>query len=371
MARRTATEALFVAAMRRTRLDRLPSEPVAPALDALLASLRTEARLSTFGRIATRQDLARKLANLLVLDAREEADPSIAARPVTAPVFITGLPRSGTTFLHALLACNPAARVPLAWEVADPYGGAAGRRRFGRQLAVFSRLVPELSDLHSLSADAPQECTEILAHTFRSLRFDMTHDVPGYRAWLDRAGHDEAYRFHARFLRHLQGRRDGRWVLKSPDHVAALSALRRTYPDARLVMLHRDPLHVMASVARLTEVLRRPFSRGVDPVAIGRQVVRDWQAGLQTIGAVDDAVHVRHADLVADPVGTARLVCTAVGLPFDEAVGRRMATYTDARPRGGYGDNRYRLEDYGIEPAMLEPLRGQYLARFGVRREED
>ena len=361
-------------ARRVTGLGGECGEPVGEALAALLASLRTEADLSMFGRIAMRRDLVGKLANLLILDDLEAADPSIQKRPVRAPVFVTGLPRSGTSFLHALLAVNPTVRVPLAWQTAFPAPGhpSSGPRsacsahdRFAWQLRLFGRLAPEVARLHPMSADGPQECTEIMAHVFRSLRFDTTHDVPSYRAWLDRAGHDAAYRFHRRFLQHLQGTGEATWVLKSPDHVFALGSLRLVYPDARLVVVHRDPLHVLASVARLTEILRRPFARAVDRVAIGRQVLRDWSLGLRTILALpDDAcVHVRHADLVGDPVGTVAGLCARLGIGADRG---RMEAFVARRPRGGYGVNRYALEDYGVGPEALEPWREAYAARFGV-----
>ena len=368
---------LQAVARRLTGLARPFDEPVGEALSTLLASLRREARLSAMGRIATRQDLIGKLTNLLILDDLERADPSIRHRPIGAPVFVTGLPRSGTSFLHALLATHTAVRAPLAWQTRFPAPShpAAGLRsaqaahdRFARQLRLFGRLAPELPRLHPMSADAPQECTEITAHVFRSLRFDMTHDVPSYRAWLDRAGHDAAYRFHRRFLQHLQGTDDATWVLKSPDHVFALRSLRLVYPDARLVVMHRDPVHVLASVARLTEVVRRPFARAVDRLAIGRQVTRDWALGLRTILDLPDegCVHIRHADLVGDPVGTVAALCGRLGIGMDRTDRSRMELFVAQRPRGGYGINRYTSADYGFGPESLEPWRSAYGARFGV-----
>jgi hypothetical protein len=92
----------------------------------------------------------------------------------------------------------------------------------------------------------------------RSLRFDTTHYVPSHAAWLKGAGHLEAYRFHKRFLQHLQHQAGaGNWILKTPDHIFALDALREVYPDARFIFVHRDPMKALPSVARLTEILRR------------------------------------------------------------------------------------------------------------------
>ena len=154
--------------------------------------------------------------------------------------------------------------------------------RVARQLRAFERLAPEFRALHPLDATSPQECSEITAHVFRSLRFDTTYRIPSYRHWLDQAGHLPAYRFHRRFLQHLQHQAPGgRWVVKCPDHLFALDAIRAVYPDARLVFVHRDPVKVLLSVAKLTEVVRRPFTRRLDPHEIGRQESARWLDGTQ------------------------------------------------------------------------------------------
>ena len=191
-----------------------------------------------------------------------------------------------------------------------------------RQLRAFERLAPEFRALHPLDATSPQECSEITAHVFRSLRFDTTYRIPGYRHWLDQAGHVPAYRFHRRFLQHLQQQAPGgRWVVKCPDHLFALDAIRTVYPDARLVFVHRDPVKVLLSVAKLTEVVRRPFTRRLDPHEIGRQESARWLEGTQRMMAVGDDAglpepihHVQHTALVADPVGTVAALYRHFGL---------------------------------------------------------
>ena len=215
----------------------------------------------------------RFLSNLLRLRAAEFAAPDILDQPIERPLLIAGLPRSGTTFLHSLLALDPANLVPRVWQLIHPYpaktAGADRRpQQVARQLRLFAMLAPQFRRLHPIAANSPQECSEITAHVFASLRFDTTYRIPSYRRWLDRTGHREAYRFHKRFLQHLQHQAggSGRWVLKCPDHIFALAAIREVYPDARLIFVHRDPLAVLLSVARLTAVLRRPFTRHIDKI---------------------------------------------------------------------------------------------------------
>jgi len=356
---------------------------VEEALSAWTRALREEAALAASGRLAARLEARRAIATLGRLHAAEAADPSILDEPIPAPIFITGMPRSGTTFLHRLLALDPANRVPSCWETLLPYPPRRGRdrrrQRVEREFRAFLRLAPELSSLHPLAADLPQECTAITALVFRSLRYDTTHRVPGYRAWLDASAHGEAYRFHRRFLQHLQRAGGGprrRWVLKSPDHLFALDAIRAVYPDARLVVVHRDPLRVLPSVARLTEVLRAPFTRALDPAEIGRQVSRDWLDGARRMIALgaswpaDRVLHLHHADVTDRPVGTVERLYDFLGCDVPDDARSRIATFLSRHPRGGYGANSYRLADHGLDPATERRRFADYVETFAVRCEQ-
>ena len=247
-------------------------------LTRLLESCSTESALGVVGRSATRWDIVRFLSNLLTLQAATAQHPRITDSTIRQPIFITGLPRSGTTFLHRLMLIDETNRAPAVWETIypSPTSGSRDERiaRVARQLKAFEWLAPEFPALHPLEATSPQECSEVTAHVFRSLRFDTNYHVPSYRTWMDAdvVRHLPAYRFHKRFLQHLQ-HQDGferRWVLKCPEHLFALEAIRAVYPDARLVFVHRDPVKVLLSQARLTEVLRRPFTRKLNPKRSGR-----------------------------------------------------------------------------------------------------
>ncbi|HZY60423.1 MAG TPA: sulfotransferase [Candidatus Binataceae bacterium] len=357
-------------------------------LAVLVGAYERESNLTAFGRIAVRWDMVRFLSNLLRLREEEKNDPGILDEPVRQPIFILGLPRSGTTFLHNLMAQDPANLVPRCWETIYPYperGSVAADPDprpdiVARQFANFLRLVPELPSLHPLDARAAQECTEITGQVVRSLRFDATHYVPSYQEWLERAGHLEAYRFHKRFLQHLQHRNGrGRWVLKSPDHTFALDALRKVYHDARFVFVHRDPLEVLPSVARLTEILRKPFTRRVDRLQIGRQVSDRWVEGAnllieasEDLGASPERIlHVRFDQLVVDPFGTVSALYRHFGLALSPRAEARLKRSIAQRPGGGYGQNFYRLEDYGLNPDVERTRYHDYMAYFGMGDESE
>jgi hypothetical protein len=380
-----APESLIAGAAEATRLDAKPlADPrLVEALAALSSSLKEEAALSPFGRLAARSDLKRMLSTLQIFADAEREDPAILTRPLAPPIFIAGLPRSGTTFLHGLLAEDPVSRAPRIWESIYPYPKhraaefGAGRRKAQLQLKIFNRLSPGIDSLHPIEADAPQECIEFTSQVFRSPRFDDVYRAPSYRAWLDASGYDEGYRFLARFLRHLQGPGEAprRWILKSPEHVFSIDALAHAFPDSMLVLVHRDPGHVLVSAARLTELLRAPFTTAIDRREIGRKVADYWQEGMRRMVKLADdpsfplrsrVVHVQYRSLVADPVGTIARICGAFGLELSRDARAAMAAKVARAPNGGYGANHYRPEEFGIDPERERERASVYAERFGV-----
>jgi hypothetical protein len=355
--------------------------PLARLLDACSA----ESTLTVVGRTATRWDIVRFLSNLLTLQAAGAVHRQIDAAPIHQPIFITGLPRSGTTFLHRLMLMDQANRAPAVWETISPSPSAGTRQQriaaVARQLKAFAWLAPEFPALHPLEATSPQECSEITAHVFRSLRFDTNYHIPSYRSWMDAdvVRHLPAYRFHKRFLQYLQFH-DGvqrRWVLKCPEHLFALEAIRAVYPDARLVFVHRDPVKVLLSQARLTEVLRRPFTRTLDPKTLGPHESRRWLDGTKRMIAVgDDAglpeavCHVHHLDLISDPVATVEGVYRHFGMDFSSQAADAVEAYIRAKPRGGYAEHTYRFADHGLDEAEERTKFRPYMVRFGVTPED-
>jgi hypothetical protein len=229
--------------------------------------------------------------------------------------------------------------------------------------------------MHPIDADSPQECSEIAAHVFVSPRFQTTYSIPSYGSWLEKVGHLDGYRFHKRFLQHLQQQegRAPRWVLKCPDHVLTLDALRVVYPDARIVFVHRDPVPVLLSVTRLTEVLRKPFTRRIDRVAIGRDLSEYSHAAAQAmIKAADERpfaepiFHIRHDDLVSDPVGTVEALYRHFGLKLSASAKSCIKGMVEEAPNGGYGRNKFDPDAYGIDFAAVRSEFAAYTERFGV-----
>ena len=374
---------LLESALKRARRRDFSDRSFIRPLERLLAACNEEADLSRFGVHATRIDVLRCLRNLLHFDAIEDDCPEVVARPIRAPLFITGMPRSGTTFLHRLILNDPSTVAPRLFQLVYPHASPASplrtalrKRSVSLQLALFRMFAPELNALHPVAVDDPEECTDITAQVFQSGRFQSMYRVPSYNSWLEGSGYLDAYRFHRRFLQHLDAQLPGRrWILKSPDHVFALDELKKVYPDARLVFLHRDPVRVLASVAKLTEVLHRPFARQVDRLEIGRQVSTSWLAGADRMCDVaasgDPVLHLHYRQIVSAPLEAVRAVYRHSNLVLtaeaEERMRRWLRTGTAlniSRPRRGYS-----LADFGLDPLQLRQCFARYRDTFGIESE--
>lgn len=374
-------EEMLAAALRRSRRDGFADRSFVQPLQRLVDSCNAESDLNPLGRNAVRFEIRRSLHNLLEFERRERENPALLARPIERPIFITGMPRSGSTFLHRLLVRDPSVAAPLSWRLVHPHPSSAGwlgeslnRARVQAQFYVMRLLAPDLNSLHEVAAGEPEECTDITAQVFQSLRYDSTYRVPSYQRWLQHHGHAEAYRFHKRFLQHLDAQMPGRrWILKSPDHVFALDEIRAIYPDAHWVFIHRDPVAVLASVARLTEVLRRPFAHRVDLAEIGQQVCASWLDGaqrmMQAAAASSSILHLHYSEIVADPQKAAERLFRHGAHAASREAGRRMRKWLGNRTNRRHRPHRYDLARFGLDPGALRAQFKPYTDAFGIELE--
>lgn len=374
---------LVADARRRTGLDDLGEGAIADPLARVARSLDAEAGLNLVGRIAARQDFLRLISSRLRIQEDRRRHPEIAAGQVRRPIFVTGLPRTGTTLLHGLLAQDPASRAPLGWEMMypspPPRPSLAGRdRRIAiaeRQIRWFHRLAPDFRAIHPTGAMLPEECLVIASHSFVSFQFQTMYFVPGYQSWLEERDLTESYSWHRRFLQHLQwGWPERRWILKAPAHLFGLEALLRVYPDAGVVLTHRAPLEVVASLASLTTALRSTFSDAVDPIAVGAEMTRRWADGLgRALRARDEervparsVVDVLYTDLLRDPIGAVRAIYRSFDIELTAVAEGRMRAYLAANPKDRCGRHRYSLAEFGLDADEERERYGAYARRFAL-----
>lgn len=374
---------LLEEAMAATGLDDFGPDTWRPHFDVLVEALLTEAHLTLTGRVMARTELLRALRQRLLLADAWKADPTILDEEVVEPVFVVGTGRSGTSITHELLALDPRSRVPATWELlhpgdlASPRGlGAAAARRAGHDVHAFwADVQPAYEAMHHNAGDEPNECIFATMLDFLSDQWGGTYEVPTYSMHLATADHTDAYRYHRRVLQTLQRHRSAeRWVLKAPSHLSQLRTLFAVYPDARVVLLHRDPLKSVPSTISLMGTLRSMRCEVVDVDALAGLVSFGYGAMLDA--AMDDRdagvlpddrfVDVRYADLMDDPVATVAAIYDGLGIAFEPAHGEAIEAHLAARPKDRAGPHRYSLADTGLDVAAERERFARYQQRYDV-----
>ena len=373
------------AQQRADGLQDLGSGPFIENLKRLLASLESEARLNPIGRIIAKERILGHTVNRLNYVNDRKRFPEIAKQEIVRPVFIIGMPRTGTTILHDILAQDPANRAPLTWEAMFPSPPPETASfdtdpRIEACAAPFpdiDALIPGFKAMHPMGALLTQECVTMMGETMCTPLFHNQFRVPSYEDWVDQeADFGDVYDFHLQQLQHLQSRhmRD-RWVLKTGAHMWGLEHLLATYPDARIVFTHRDPVDSMTSYASLTALVRTMGSDEVDRV----EIAQDWTARLRRV--IEHALEVREArdypdaifydmkfsDFVGDQFSAVQKIYESFDLPMSEQAAIRMRAFIDDNPQGKHGAHQYTPEEFGVDPIKVRREFQTYIERFGLQ----
>src|SRR6266536_2557536 len=377
-ATRARANDLIETAKRRCGLDDFGEGVFFEALSRLLESCQREARLNLIGKIALRTDVLQTLCSRLQMERDRQLYPNIAQQEIREPLFIVGLPRSGTTLLHSLLAADPEHRCPLMWEVRSPSPPTVAdeKRRIQRATTnckFFDWLAPSFRYVHAVGAEVPQECIGLMTPTFMSDQFDAMYYVPSYRAWFFQQDLRPAYEFHRRFLQHLQFRRAARrrWILKAPTHMSAMPALLSVYPDALFVQTHRTPLDSMASVSSLMTILRSAFSDAVDPVTLCREAIDYWSDAIGKFLPERDRLadnricDIKYDEIRCDPISAAGRIYEYFGWSLSREAEQRMRSLVASQAERLSANHRYDLSQFGFTAAEVLHAFAPYCQRFG------
>jgi Sulfotransferase family len=368
---------LHASATRITGLTDFGADDYRDGLAVLLESCAADAGLTPLGARVMRAFLRGALVARLLSEVAWAAHPGHAAVAIERPVFITGLPRTGTTALHRLLAADPAHQGLELWLIEAPQPRPPrdtwpGNPVFQHIQAAYEQHHiehPEFMGVHYIAADQVEECWQLLRQSMRSVSYECLAHLPRYSAWLRGQDWTGAYRRHRRNLQ-LIGLPDAgrRWVLKNPSHLFALDALLRAYPDALVIQTHRAPATAIASACSLAARASDGWSSAFRGEAIGRDQLELWASGLDEFLAVrarhDPArfCDVDYDRLVADPVGTAESVYARFGLPFTGAAAAAMRALSAGRPAGpAAAPHRYTLADFGLTAGQVDERFAAYL----------
>ena len=371
---------LLEIAAERTRLTDFGDLPFRAGIDVLLWALAHESGNppERVAQVAGNLVLPALVKRLRLVDDRKRY-PEIAAQEVKAPIVITGLPRTGSTHLQALLATRPGARSPREWEMRLPSPPPeAATSPADPRIAEVQRTIDaragaaRLQAIHPYGARRPEQCLGLIDWGFVNQTYLAYQRIPTYYEWYLNAGQHLVYEHHKRFLQHLQFRDPGEWVLKWPKHLFGLDALLEAYPDARVVWTHRDPGKVIPSSVSFVGTLRAMNSPVFDPGRFGAEWSALEEMGLHRGLAVRDRLgdsrflDVHYNDLTADPVAAVTRIYEHFGIAADDETIRRVRDFADDNPQGKHGAHQYAPEQFGLAPEHIRRRFAAYTERFGI-----
>jgi hypothetical protein len=377
-------EELLQTAIDHTGLSDFGSDDYVEPLDRLLQALNKEAELNDFGNLRASMTISSGLSNRLRIQDYLRQHPEVRDEKVVRPVFIVGLPRTGTTALHHLLNQDTGNRTLRLWEAQNPIPPPATASyttdpRIAKQqegVALTETFLPGFLKTHLIDAEEPDECYMLLNRNFMSVEYSAMFHIPSYANWLyANLCQRDSYACHLLQLQLLQSQHHGHWVLKAPFHQLGLAQILKYYPDAIIVQTHRAPMSFVASGCSFSELLRKSGSDIVDRQQIGR----DWMDMLTVYTNTFEADRARlepqhpgqfldlhHDEFVANPWAAVESIYAMRETPLTEQGRAAMQGWLDEHPQGKHGKHEYRLEDYGISRAEVEALFEDYVGRYGL-----
>ncbi|MEV5650141.1 sulfotransferase [Nocardia sp. NPDC052254] len=356
-------EDLHASATKACGLTDFGADDYQEALGVLLESYRRDADLTELGSKMNRYFLRGALVARALSEASWRANPGYADTAITRPIFVTGLPRTGTTALHRLLAADPQHQALEMWltELPQPrppretWADNPVYRQIDAGFAQHHIDNPEYMGLHYMSAAEVEECWQLLRQTVKSISYESLAYLPTYSQWLQTQEWADAYQRHRKNLQLIGLGDSRRWVLKNPSHLFALDALMSVYPDALIIQTHRDPVTIVGSSCSLSEATTKGWSNVFTGETIGRTQLELWSRGLREFTTARarynpaQFLDIQFEDLRADPFGTVEKIYSAFGIDYTESAHAAMhALNEDSKSGDRKPAHRYSLADYGL-----------------------
>ena len=331
--------------------------------------------LHVVGRLMTREELLRCLRTRFLLGAARVADPSIADEVIHAPLVITGPARSGTTILFELVGLDPELRTPIASDVLHPVVSAGLTDHDRRAMTepeqeLWADVQPEFDAIHELRSDLPVECITISAPSFAGSHWPMV--LTDHGGWAPDVAADLA--FHRAVLQHVQhGKPPKRWLLKTPGYLFSLDDLLTAYPDASVIVTHRDPARTMPSTVSTTAMVQWLRTDQVDLDGLAALIGALFSDALNAVAArrAEGSLpcpcgDVRFADLMTDPVRAIERAYESIGRALSPSHRAAIADYLAAKPRGKHGTHQYTAAEWGFDEGVLRRDLAPYIEQFDV-----
>jgi Sulfotransferase family len=366
-------------AREQTGLRDLGDPQFREGLDRLVRSFNDEADLTETGEVMQRMRLVSLLASRLQVEDTYRAHPEIDTQEIEGPVFVIGLPRTGTTALSHLVAADPQFRSLRMWESSSPCPPPETATEHTDPriaeaeagLAMMNEMFPLMQSMHHQEATSATECQDLLGMSFRTVHFDGFGRVPSYLEWVTDCDMRGTYRYHRRVLQLLQWHCPPRlWHLKTPVHMFALDALLDAYPDAKFLWSHRDPAKVLGSVCSLIHYTRSWSSDRDDSLELGSEQLERWWLGVsramdfRTRVGDERFADVAFADLQVDPVGALGEALEHIGVGFPDSSREAVTGWATGHKPGSHGQHSYDLADFGLDTDQVRRRFAPYIETY-------
>jgi hypothetical protein len=349
-------------------------------LDRLVAAFNANPHMHGEGRAKARELIIDHLRARLQAERYWADHPEVQAQEIVAPVFVMGMPRTGSTLLVNLFECDPRWRTLLKWQVFDPVP-PAGVDTLKTDPRCLARLEAERvafgkannPNIHVEWADAPTECVQLHMQDFKSQAWDAYAGNPDFSEYLMTTDMVPTYRWHRKMLQILQSRAPGRWLLKAPSHALYVDALLAVYPDAKLIWTHRDPHVAVPSHLSLIENVHRRYTDmpGLEWIAhfytrqLAAHANRATAAQARHPGQVFD---LYYDALMAEPMAAMEQAYGWLDTPLTDGARAVMTQWLADNPQGKFGGHSYSLDQYGIGEGEVQAQFAAYLANHWTRR---
>ncbi len=373
-------EHLLKTAVRKFGLSDFGDDSFREGFGVLCDSLNQEAMLHPFGRLIAKKTLFVTLRNRLELTNCWKRFPESLDASISRPVFIIGLPRTGTTLLFNLMSLDDRFQYFCTWEAYRPGVLTQDEKEIKKTVAesdadinFLNYLRPDLKKIHYTRSDMPEECIPLLYNSCESDFFAIQFKVPSYRDWYFKHDHTESYNYYSKQLKWLQRDKDGgRWLLKAPVHLNAIDTLFETFPDAQVIQTHRDPLDVVSSMGSLMYNYQSMTTYDVCKKKIGPEIVELLSQILHQMMVLRyrnnyNVFDVQYNDLLVDPLKVIDEIYQYLGKPLTDSTRRRLKNYLSEHPKNKYGRHAYTLDEYGLQPEAVFSKFDFYYQRFDFK----
>lgn len=341
----------------------------------ILVNALNRNKLNFFGELAFKHQLKRRLKTRKLI---YEEFKNNAYQDPADPVFVIGLPRSGTTFLFNLLYQDKIFRSPLYWEIMKPLPIAKNKKEIKRrirkvngELFLGKTVIPKLRAMHTIKAEMPEECEQIATMHAKSFVYICMADVPEYAEYLKTCDFDSVFMWHKRFFQILEtDKRPDKWLLKDPSHIGHIPSILKTYPNAKFIYIHRDPTDAIGSFCSLTKNIRSSFTSKVNPEDIGNTVIDFWshnvRQGLQdrSLIAENKIVDVIYDDFVRNPMQEIKNIYAHLNFDMSVATENNMQNYLYLNKGKSKSKHIYNIEEFNIDEEKIKFHFNDYMLKY-------